>query len=95
MLKFPKNWVICIEKGGSNNFAQVATILGNLYWKLCLLIKNIGERPETEVFLGSNLDFTISDFTWGLANDDNICKKNVLPNLINNTINSNNTISNL
>ena len=40
-----------------------------------LIIKNIGERPETEVFLGSNLDFTISDFTWGLANDDNICKK--------------------
>ena len=34
-------------------------------------------------------------FTWDLANDDNICKKNILSNVINNTIYWNNTISNL
>ena len=37
--KFPQKWVILIEKNGPNNFAQVTTILGNLYWKHCLLIK--------------------------------------------------------
>ena len=31
--------VICIEKGGHNNFAQVTTIIGNLYWKDRLVIK--------------------------------------------------------
>ena len=49
-----------------------------------------------EVFLGSNLNFKIRVLTWGLANDDNICKKiYILSNMINNTINWNNTISNL
>ena len=38
-LNLPQHWVICIEKGGYNNFAQVITILGNLYRKHCLLIK--------------------------------------------------------
>ena len=37
--------------------------------------KNINEKPEIEVFLGSNLNFTSRVFTWGLANDNNICKK--------------------
>ena len=58
-----------------NNFAQATTILGNLYWKHCLLIKNVDEIHEIEVFLGSNLNFTIRIFTWGLANYDNIYKK--------------------
>ena len=41
-----------------------------------------------EVFLGSNLNFTIRVFTRGLAIDDNICKNiYILSNLINNTIN--------
>ena len=31
--------------------------------------------PEIEVFLRSNLNFTVRVFTWDLANDDNICKK--------------------
>ena len=75
LLKLPQNWVICIEKDGPNNFAQVTTTLGNPYWKHCLLIKNVNKIHETEVFLGSNLNFTIKVFTWGLANDDNICKK--------------------
>ena len=39
LFKFPKNWVIWIEKGGSNNFDQVTTILRNLYWKHRPLIK--------------------------------------------------------
>ena len=38
-------------------------------------IKNVNEIPEIEVCLGSNLNFTIRVLTWGLANDDNICKK--------------------
>ena len=35
LLNLPKSRVICIEieKGGPNNFAQVITIYGNLYWK--------------------------------------------------------------
>ena len=28
---FSHHWVICIEKGGTNNFVRVTTILGNLY----------------------------------------------------------------
>ena len=41
-----------------------------------------------EVFLDSNLNFKIRVLTWGLANDDNICKKiYILSNMINNTIN--------
>ena len=35
-----QHWIICIEKGGPNNFAQATTVLGNLYWKHCQLIKN-------------------------------------------------------
>ena len=27
-----------------------------------------------EVFLGSNLNFTVRVSTWDIANDDNICK---------------------
>ena len=68
ILKLPQNWEICIEKGGSNNFTQITAIQGNLYWKHCQLI-------NVEVFLDSNLNFTIRVFTWCLANDDNICKK--------------------
>ena len=75
LLKLPQNWVICIEKGDPNNFAQVPTILGNLYWKYCLQIKSINEIHEIEVFLGSNLNFIIKVFTWGLENDDSIYKK--------------------
>ena len=51
--------------------------------------------PGTEVFLGSNLSFTIRVFTWGPGNDDNIFKKEYSLHLINNTINWNNTTSNL
>ena len=36
LLKLPENWAICIEKSGPKNFAQITTILGNLYWKHCL-----------------------------------------------------------
>ena len=39
LLKLPQNWVICIQKGGPNNFAQVTKIFGNLYWKHCQLLK--------------------------------------------------------
>ena len=72
LLNLPQNLVICIEKGGPNNFVQVTPIFGNLYWKLCQLIKNVNEMPEIEVFLGTNLNFTIRLFTWCLANNDNI-----------------------
>ena len=50
LLNLRQNWVICIEKGGPNHSAQVITILGNLYWKHCLLIKNDNEISEIEVF---------------------------------------------
>ena len=33
LFNLPQNWVICSEKGGSKNFAQVITILGN-----CIII---------------------------------------------------------
>ena len=39
LLKLPENWVICIEKGCLNDFAQVITILSSLYWKHCQLLK--------------------------------------------------------
>ena len=73
-LKLPQNWVICIEKGGTNSFAQVTTILGNLHWKHCLSIKHVNESE-----VGSNLNFTVRVFTWGLSNDDNINKKIFCP----------------
>ena len=95
LVKLPQNWVIRIEKGSSSNLAQVTTILGNLYWKHCLLIKKCYWNIKTEVFLGSNLNFTIRLFTWGLANDDNIWKEKHSVHLVNNTINWNNTVSNL
>ena len=75
LLKLPQILVICIEKGGPNNFAEFFTILGNLYWKHCLIIKNAYEIHEIEALLGSNLNFTIRFFTWGLANDDNNYRK--------------------
>ena len=59
------------------------------------IIKNVNEIPDIEVFLGSNLNFTNRVFPWDLANDDNISKNNILPNLINSKINLNNTISNM
>ena len=31
--------------------------------------------PESKVFPGSNLNFTVRIFTRDLVNDDNICKK--------------------
>ena len=71
LLNLPQNWVICIEKGGPNNFAKVITILRNLHCKHCLLIKTVNEVPETKVFLVSNINFTIKIFTWGPANDEN------------------------
>ena len=75
LLKLPQNWVICIEKRGRNNFAQVTTVLGILYWKHCLFIKNVNEIHEIEVLLGSNLNFTIRVFTWGQSKHDNMYKK--------------------
>ena len=69
-----QNWIICIENGSQKNFAQVTTLLGNLYWKHCLLIENVNKIHEIEVFPGSNLNFTIKVFTMCLANDDNIYK---------------------
>ena len=75
-LKLPQNWVIYIEKGGSNNFAQASTILGNLYCKYCQLIKKMLMKYLTlKFFLGSNLNFAFRVFTWGIANDVDICKK--------------------
>ena len=45
-------------------------------------------KYQIEVFLDSNLNFRVRVFTLGLANDDNICKKEyILSNLINNRIN--------
>ena len=41
------------------------------------------------------MNFTNKVFTWDLANNDNICKEVYSVNQINNTINSNNTISTL
>ena len=71
------------EDGGlgglPNNFAKVTTILDNLYWKPCLLIKNVNEIHEIEVFFRSNLNFTTRVFTWDLANDNNIYKKLFCP----------------
>ena len=55
----------------------MTTKLGNLYWKHCLLIKNVDEFIEIEFFLGSNVNFTIRVFTWGLTNDDNIIYKKI------------------
>ena len=69
--------------------------MDNLYSKHVLIKKNVNEIPKIEVFLGSNMNFTIRVFTWDLANDDNICEKSILSNLINNPINWNDTISNL
>ena len=55
--------------------------------------KNIHEIPETEVFHDSKLNVTIRVFTWGPANDHDVCKKYekpvehiILSTLINNTI---------
>ena len=50
------------------------------YWAICIgniiyYKSNVNEIPEIEVFLGSNMNFTIRVFTWDLANDDNVCKK--------------------
>ena len=69
--------------------------MDNLYSKHVLIKKNVNEIPKIEVFLGSNMNFTIRVFTWDPANDDNICEKSILSNLINNPINWNDTISNL
>ena len=55
----------------------MTTKLGNLYWKHCLLTKNVNEIIEIEVFLGSNENFTIRVFTWGLTNDENIINKKI------------------
>ena len=73
--QLPQNWVICIEKSGPKNFDQVTTILGTLYCKHCLLIKNVNVISEIKGFFGSNLNFTVTVFTLSLANDDNISKK--------------------
>ena len=70
LIKLLQNWVICIEKGCPNIFAQVTTIFCNLYWKHYPLIKNVNEIPDFEVFLGSNLNFMV--FPLGSANGDNI-----------------------
>ena len=37
--------------------------------------ENVHEKPEIELFLDSNLNFTISVFSWGLPKII-ICKKN-------------------
>ena len=88
LLKLAQNWVICIEKGGPNSFAQVTTNFGNLCWNYCLLIKNNNEICVIESFLGRNLIFRITFFTWCLEKDHNISKKEkYFINLINNTIN--------
>ena len=31
LLKLPQNWEICDEKGSTDNFDQITTVLGNLY----------------------------------------------------------------
>ena len=46
--------MIFIENCGPNKFAQVAAILGILYWKHCQLTKN-NETPEIEAFLDSKV----------------------------------------
>ena len=60
--------------------------------KLSISKKNVIEIHETEVCIDSNLSFTIRVLTWGIANDNHICKKKhdklgkriILSNLINN-----------
>ena len=39
LLKLPQIWLIYTEKVGPKNFAYVTTVLANLYWKHCQLIK--------------------------------------------------------
>ena len=39
LFKLPQYWEICIQKGGFNSFVQVTTILDNVYWKHCHLMK--------------------------------------------------------
>ena len=48
--------------------------LGNQYWKHCPF-QNKCEIPEIEVSIDSNLNFTIQDFLWRLANNSDIYKK--------------------
>ena len=43
--------------------------------KLSISKKNVIEIHETEVCIDSNLNFTIRVLTWGIANDNHICKK--------------------
>ena len=45
LLKLSQNWEICVGKGDPNNFAKVTTILGNLFWKHCQLMKKC--QPST------------------------------------------------
>ena len=60
--------------------------------KLSISKKNVIEIHDTEVCIDSNLSFTIRVLTWGIANDNHICKKKhdklakhiILSNLINN-----------
>ena len=41
LLNLPQNWVIRIEKGGTNNFAQVIKILGNFVLETLPINKKI------------------------------------------------------
>ena len=96
LLKLPQNWVICMEKGFPNNFAQITTILGDLYWKHCLLKEMLMKYMRLKFFLAV-IWVLQSGFLHGvLANDDNIYKKIFWPTWsICNTINWNNTKSTL
>ena len=46
--------------------------------KLSISKKNVIEIHDTEVCIDSNLSFTIRVLTWGIANDNHICKKNMI-----------------
>ena len=69
MIKLSQIWVICIEKVGHHNIGQFVLETSSVNKK------NVNERPEIEVFLRSNLSFTIRVFTCDLAIVDNIDKK--------------------
>ena len=73
LLMSSKNWLIYIGKGGSNNSALVTTILGNLYWKHCQLIKKM-----------FTWGIANDDDIWKKYNE---LGKHILSNLLSNTIN--------
>ena len=70
--KFPFLSLSKTVEAGLNIFPYITKKVGNLYWRLCLLME---KHYEIGLFLDSNLSFSIRVSTYGLANDLHICKK--------------------